>query len=240
MFDKLRHLELTFKQRPLFDNICGYENYKQIFTRSLNAKKPVHILMLGAPATGKTEFLLNIKGHKDYRKRTLFAIGSSASKAGILDQLFTERPRYLCIDEIEHMSITDKTVLLSLMETGIISENKIRKTRETQLKTWVFATTNHLDKIPDALLTRFLILKFKPYTKQQFIDVAFKIMTEQEDADPDFAKVVAAMTYDMLGNSTNPRNCKKVVRLANNEADARMILEAMQDGSEAEEGDGYL
>lgn len=236
MFERLTN-KFSFRQTPLFDNIGGYENFKQIFIKALNANKPVHILMVGAPATGKTEFLLNIYGHKDYKKKTLFCLGANSSKAGILNQLFTERPRYLCIDEIEHMSIQDKTVLLSLMENGIIAENKIRKTRETQLKTWVFATTNHLTKIPDPLLSRFLILRFKPYTKDEFIEIACKIMTDKEDADPDFAKFIAEATYEYLG-ATNPRNCQKVARMAKNEADARMILEAMKGGNE-EVGDGY-
>ena len=47
----------------------------------------------------------------------------------MVDYLFVNRPRYLIIDEIEYMAIKDQAMLLSLMETGILSENKIRKDR---------------------------------------------------------------------------------------------------------------
>ena len=53
----------------------------------------------------------------------------------MINYLFEKRPRYLIVDEIEHMPMKDQTALLSLMETGIIAETKFQKTRNTQMKT---------------------------------------------------------------------------------------------------------
>ena len=52
----------------------------------------------------------------------------------MMDYLFEARPRYLVVDEIEHMPMRDQTALLSLMETGIIAETKFQKIRKTHSK----------------------------------------------------------------------------------------------------------
>ena len=45
------------------------------------------------------------------------------------------------------MSKRDQTDLLTLMESGLLSELKHRQQRSTQLKTWVFASANDADKL---------------------------------------------------------------------------------------------
>ena len=41
-----------------FQNIIGYDDIKKIFKMSLNSDKPVHILLVGPPASAKTLFML--------------------------------------------------------------------------------------------------------------------------------------------------------------------------------------
>jgi len=79
-------------------------------------------------------------------KTSYFVVGSNTTKAGLLNQLFERKPRFLLIDELEKMSVTDQTSLLHLMETGLISETKINKTRQMELTSWVFATANSYEK----------------------------------------------------------------------------------------------
>ncbi|HKU50347.1 MAG TPA: hypothetical protein VJP79_10375, partial [Nitrososphaera sp.] len=134
-------VERTTQNEPLFDSIVGYEDVKRLFNMSLASDKPVHILLVGPPASAKTLFMLEcIKLERSY-----FTLGSHSTKSGMIDYLFEKRPRYLIVDEIEHMPMKDQTALLSLMETGIVSETKYQRTRNTQLKTWVFATSNGTD-----------------------------------------------------------------------------------------------
>jgi len=92
-------------------------------------------------------------------KSSLFVVGSNTTKAGLVNQLFERRPKFLLIDELEKMNNTDQTSLLHLMETGIISETKFNKTRQMELTSWVFATANSCQKIIRPLLSRFLVLE---------------------------------------------------------------------------------
>lgn len=87
-------------------------------------------------------------------KPSLFLIGSNTAKAGLLNQLSETSPKFVLLDEIEKMSKLDQTSLLHLMETGIISETKLNKTREMELKCRVFASANSCEKIPQPLISR--------------------------------------------------------------------------------------
>jgi transcriptional regulator with AAA-type ATPase domain len=55
-------------------------------------------------------------------KKAFFTVGGNASKSGIIDALFNMQPRFLLIDEIEHLKPEYQTTLLSLMETGILTQ----------------------------------------------------------------------------------------------------------------------
>src|SRR5215510_3666246 len=148
------HASSKSQTTMLFNNIIGYADVKRLFNLSFESDKPVHILLVGPPASAKTLFMLEcIK-----LERSFFTLGSHSTKTGMIDYLFEKRPRYLIVDEIEHMPMKDQTALLSLMETGIVAETKFQKTRNTQLKTWVFATSNATERMLTPLLSRFLVL----------------------------------------------------------------------------------
>jgi len=152
-----------------FEEIVGHDDIKRIFVNAILSKRPVHILLVGSPGSAKTMFLTEIMRH---HKASYFVVGSNTTKAGLLNQLFERRPKFLLIDELEKMSVTDQTSLLHLMETGIISETKIKKTRQMQLTSWVFATANSYEKIIQPLLSRFAIFEIPEYTLEEFIEIA--------------------------------------------------------------------
>lgn len=104
----------------IFDNIYGHQDIKQIIQMALKAEQPVHVLLKGEPGCGKTQFLENIKGY--YNDKAYFTIGAHSTKAGMLEYLFEKRPRIVLIDEIEHMPAKDQAVLLSLMQSQILSD----------------------------------------------------------------------------------------------------------------------
>ena len=56
----------------LFYNIYGHDEIKQIILMALRAEQPVHVLLTGEPACGKTQFLENIKGYHKSRDAELF------------------------------------------------------------------------------------------------------------------------------------------------------------------------
>jgi Holliday junction DNA helicase RuvB len=149
----------------IFSNIYGHDEIKQVIQMALRAEQPVHVLLTGEPGCGKTQFLENIKGH--YKDKAYFTIGAHSTKAGMLNYLFERRPRFLLIDEIEHMPGKDQAVLLSLMQSQIISETKFGKTRQTQLKCSVFATSNGTKKMLDPLLSRFVVINVEKYSYEE-------------------------------------------------------------------------
>jgi DNA polymerase III delta prime subunit len=211
----------------LFSNIVGYEDIKKLFHLSLYSKeRPVHILLVGPPASAKTLFMLECMK----LDRSYFTLGSHSTKSGMIEYLFEKRPRYLIIDEIEHMPLKDQTALLSLMETGIIAETKFQKARNTQLKTWVFATSNATERLLTPLLSRFLVLYFKPYKYDSFKEVTIHLLCHGEGISEDIAAEVADVVWTKL-KSRDIRDCIKIANLATNKGDVKWIVETMRNYS---------
>jgi Holliday junction DNA helicase RuvB len=206
----------------LFNNIVGYNDVKKLFRMSFSAEKPVHILLVGPPASAKTLFMLDcIK-----LERSFFTLGSHSTKSGMTDYLFKQRPRYLIVDEIEHMPMKDQTALLSLMETGIIAETKYQKTRNTQMKTWVFATSNGTERMLTPLLSRFIVLHFKQYRYENFRDIAVHILA-QEGISSDIASASADAVWQKM-RSKDIRDCIKIGRLAKIKEDVDWIASTLK------------
>ena len=205
----------------LFDNIIGYHDIKKLFFLSFESQKPIHILLVGPPASAKTLFMLGCMK----LERSYFTLGTHSTKSGMVDYLFEKRPRYLIIDEIEHMPIKDQTVLLSLMETGIIAETKHMKTRNTQLKTWVFATTNRTEHMLTPLLSRFMVLHFKQYKFENFRDISIH-MLGQEGITKDIANEVVDSVWHKM-RSKDIRDCIKIAHLTKTKDDVGWIVETL-------------
>jgi replication-associated recombination protein RarA len=211
----------------LFSNIVGYGDIKKLFHLSLSSKdKPVHILLVGPPASAKTLFMLECMK----LERSYFMLGSHSTKSGMIEYLFEKRPRYLIVDEIEHMPLKDQTALLSLMETGIIAETKFQKARNTQLKTWVFATSNATERMLTPLLSRFLVLYFKPYKYGSFKEVTVHLLCHGEGIAEDIATEVADIVWIKL-KSKDIRDCVKIANLAKTKEDVKWVVETMKNYS---------
>ncbi len=149
----------------LFDEILGHSDIKKIFNKAIFSKNPIHILLVGPPGSAKTTFLLQIKR---LYKESLFVVGSNTTKAGLVNQLFEVKPKFLLVDELDKMNQNDQISLLHLMETGIISETKVNKTRQTNLTSWVFGTANSCETISEPLLSRFVVLHIPEYDLEEF------------------------------------------------------------------------
>jgi MoxR-like ATPase len=131
----------------------------------------------------------------------------------MIDYIFDNRPKYLLLDELDKLSRKDQTFLLNLMETGIVSETKYKKTRSTEIKTSVFATSNNIEKIIQPLQSRFFIVRLEPYTYEQFFDITVRLLTtsDQHSIDEEIAKVTAAAVWN---TSKNIRDCVRVAKMA--------------------------
>jgi holliday junction DNA helicase RuvB len=210
------------KSEQLFDSIIGYSDVKRLFNLSFSSEKPVHMLLVGPPASAKTLFMLSCMK----LERSYFTLGSHSTKSGMMDYLFQKRPRYLIIDEIEHMPIRDQTALLSLMETGIIVETKFKKNRNTQLKTWIFATSNSTDRMLTPLLSRFMVLHFKQYKYETFQEVAVHLLC-REGISREIAIATAETVWSKM-KSKDIRDCIKIGHLAKTKDDISWIAETLR------------
>ena len=199
------------EQMPLdlFDIVTGHDEKKDIVIRSLKADRPVSILFWGSVASAKTLMLEELSRLPQSR----LILGSALTRAGLLDVLFNERPKYLIIDELEKMdSIENLSALLSLMHRGLVTETKYRRHRTIRLKTWVFGSANEIQKLPRELLSRFLLLRFRDYTPDEFYEVTVNVLNQQEGINQNLAIYIAEKVLSEI-NSRDVRDCIKVSRL---------------------------
>ena len=206
----------------LFANIVGYDDVKKIFNYAFNSSLPVHILLVGPPGSAKTLFLMECMK----LSRSYFTLGSHSTKAGMLDYLFNNRPKNLIVDEIEYMAIKDQAALLSLMETGILSETKYEKTRNSIMRTWVFASCNDEKKLLTPLLSRFFVLYFKKYDYPTFEKIANHILASECNMDFEVSTLIAHLVWNKL-KSRDIRDCIKIGRICNNKQDVYMIVKTL-------------
>jgi MoxR-like ATPase len=181
----------------------------------------VHILLVGPPGQAKTLFLKRIlETFGD--KKAFFTVGGNASKSGLIDVLFGMQPKYILIDEIEHLKPEYQTTLLSLMETGILTQTMHSKVRYIHLKTWVFATSNGTKKLSEPLLSRFRVIYLNEYSFSQFYEISIKRLLA-EGLDKKAADEIAKSVWEQLPNP-NIRNCVQIGRLVKNEPDIEMAI----------------
>ena len=210
----------TVGKARMFDKIVGYEGIKRTFLRSLNSE-PVHILLVGSPGQAKTLFLKCIL-EAFGEKKVFFTVGGNASKSGIIDVLFEMRPKYLLVDEIEHLKSEYQTTLLSLMESGILTQTMHKKVRQTYLKTWVFATSNGTRKLSEPLLSRFRVMHMDEYDFSQFYEISVKRLLD-EGLSQIAADEITKSVWEQLPNP-NIRNCVQIGHLVKNEKNIEMAI----------------
>ena len=209
----------------IFDNVIGYEGVKRTFIRSLNSKEPIHILLVGPPGQAKTLFLKCILETFGEKK------GGNASKSCLIDVLFDIQPKYLLVDEIEHLKLEYQTMLLSLMETGILTQAMHSKVRHTHLKTWVFAASNGTKKLSEPLISRFRVMYLNKYEFSQFYEIAVKKLLA-DALDKKAADEIVISVWEQLPNP-NIRNYVQIGRLVKNDPHIEMaIADEIQDFKE--------
>src|SRR5215471_3200108 len=120
----LHHLFSINKQKG-FDNILGYDDIKNIVRRALDSDENYNLLFCGPPASSKTLFL---HGILECRKGVYFDGSNTTNR--ILDVLEEERPRVICIDELDKMSRQFQNQLLNFLESGRIKVDQQRRSEE--------------------------------------------------------------------------------------------------------------
>jgi replication-associated recombination protein RarA len=171
---KFLHL---FQKEFEFGNIEGYDDIKDIIRRALDSDENYNLLLCGPPASAKTLFLLDIL---QCRKGVFFDGSNTTSR--ILGVLQEERPRVICIDELDKMSRQFQNQLLNFLESGRIKVDQQRRSCDFEIKgAKVFATCNEVNRLSKPLQSRFRRLHLPPYTKEQFLDIAVKVCPQLKE-----------------------------------------------------------
>lgn len=193
--------------KDLFDVIIGYEGVKQLLWDSLMSDKPCHVLLCGPPASAKSMFLLEL----DRLPNSHFALGGQTSKVGLADELFDHNPKYLIIDELDDMPIHEQSVLKSLMWGGVIARRKHSIRDRAKFETWVYGSVNNLNRLTDAVKSRFMKIYFQAYTMEQFREIIVSVLTRREGVEQDLAEHIA----EVVGKHTrDPREAINMTRVA--------------------------
>jgi MoxR-like ATPase len=206
-----------------FEYIIGYYDVKRFLKMSINAEEPVHILLLGPPASAKTMFIRSLMKLQN----SYFTDGGNSTKSGMLEYIFDNKPKYLLIDEIDKMPPKDQTFLLNLMETGIVSETKHKKTRTELMKTRVFASSNKTTNIISALRSRFFTIELEQYSYEQFCQITVNLLTKQHKVNEEIAKTIADAVWNKI-KSKNIRDCIRIGRMAKSVHDVNFIINTLE------------
>jgi len=201
----------------LFDFILGHEKVKDLIWKSINAERPVHILMVGPPASAKSMFL----GELARLPFSRFTLGGGTSKAGLADFLLEFRPRYLIIDEIDKMPMTEQSILLSLMESGVVARLKKRMREIETITTTVFAAANRDNTMWAELKSRFFDIHLKEYSEADFLNISRAVLMTREKVDPGLATLIAGL---LSRYTRDVRDAIHFGRLCKTEEDVRSLL----------------
>jgi hypothetical protein len=109
---------LRSPEERFFSEIEGYNDIKKLLMKCIVSPEPIHVIIDGPTASGKTIFLLSIQKELD---DTYFVDCTNTTGSGMVDYLFSHDIKYLLLDEVEKMSKRDQNVLLNLMETGVLT-----------------------------------------------------------------------------------------------------------------------
>ena len=111
------------KRRDDFDNIQGYDDIKDIVMRAIDSEDNFNLLFCGLPASAKTLLLFGII---ERECKALYFDGSNITNR-ILDVLEEERPKIICIDELDKMCKPFQNKLLNFMESGRVKVDQMEQ-----------------------------------------------------------------------------------------------------------------
>ena len=217
----------NYKQKQIpFNDVIGYDDLKILLMRCLVSKENCNILLSGPPASSKTIFLLSIQKEVT---NACFIDATNASGPGLVDYLF-EHPntQIICIDELDKLKKSDQTALLNLLETGILSSTKVRKTRSVRMEgVKVFSTSNSVDRLIGPLRSRFLEFELPEYTWETFLEITQKLLRKRYTLDENTSAKVAEVVWSQL-KTRDIRDALAIAKLTKSVEDVEFIAITLQ------------
>jgi replication-associated recombination protein RarA len=165
---------------------------------------------------------------------------TNTTGAGLVDKMFNSTINCLLLDEIEKMSKKDQNVLLNVLETGMLIETKVSKTRRKQMKNLkVFATTNNVDALSSPLRSRFMELHLPEYTFDQFCEITRKLLNKRLGHSNQVADEIAVAVWKEL-SSKDIRNVLAIAKLVHSIDDVSWLIQTFKRYGRIPGGIDYL
>lgn len=222
--------EAIEKPRPeptpeIFSDIVGLEDVKDILLKALKADKPVHVLIVGGPATAKTMILEALSRFYDVP----IILAGASTRAGLRDYIVENVPEIMLIDELDKVeNPLDLSVLLTWMETQKLTVTMVTKKAYVKCPTVckVIAAANTVKRISPELLSRFVVVNLKPYTDEEVKTICINILRNREGCSEELAGKIADSVVNKL-KSKDPRDCVKIARLAKTPEEVNKVVEIL-------------
>jgi hypothetical protein len=194
-------MEREFRKVPRIETleamslVVGFDDIKLEVAKAIEKRKKINFLFEGDPASAKS---LILEAVNSIVPDSYMAFGSRTSAAGLSDVLFMQQPGVLCLDEADKMRGDVHSIMLGLMERGVILETKSQKIRGITLNTMVFAACNSSAKFTKEFLSRFAWhFRFPRYTRDEFIDVSRGFLGRSCECPESLAILIGQMVFDL-------------------------------------------
>jgi len=215
-------------QQSNFDSISGYEDLKNIINRALDSDENFNLLLVGPPASCKTQFLMEIM--KAYKDAEYFDGTNTTSR--ILDILEEKRPKIILLDEAEKMSPPFQNQLLNFLESGRVKVTQMHRNYDFEIRgVKVVATANDVNRLSKPLASRYRKLHLSKYTREQFVQVTVKVCSK---LPRDTAEMIGEEVFKVDGSVRDVISISKLLKKYDGPEKVKEILATLNKYAEAE------
>jgi hypothetical protein len=215
-------------EESFFSEIVGYADIKKLLLRCIRSsyydEEPIHVILDGPPASAKSMFLIQMQRKLE---DVYFMDCTNASGPGMVEYLFKNDVKYLLLDEVEKMSKADQNVLLNVMETGMLTSTKVRKTGSKKMNLSIYATTNDIDAISKPFRSRFTELSLPPYSYNEFCNIGVKLLDTRHKHPEELSLKVADIVWNKI-KSKDVRDILTIGKLSKSVDDVDFIATTLQ------------
>src|SRR5215469_7233893 len=205
-----------------FSSISGYDDVKNIINRVLSSEENFNLLLVGAPASSKSQFLMEIMKARE-GKTVYFDANNKTNR--ILQVLEEEKPEIVLLDEFDKLPRNFAEKLLGFLESGRVKVDQKNCQMDFELKGCkVFATANEINRLSKPLQSRFRKLFLPKYTEVQYLDVSEKVLPKLSSS---LARYIGANVGKNGGDIRDVISIGKLVRKSDGHQEIELIMETM-------------
>ena len=220
----MKFLDNLFRDSQVsFSSISGYDDVKNIINRVLSSEENFNLLLVGAPASSKTQFLMEIMKARE-GKTVYFDATNTTNRIQVLEE---EKPEIVLLDELDKLPRNFAEKLLGFLESGRVKVDQKNCQMDFELKGCkVFATANEINRLSKPLQSRFRKLFLPRYTEEQFLDVSEKVLSKTKTSRS-IARYIGANVWKNGGDIRDVISIGRLVRKSDGPEQIGLIIKTM-------------